>query len=147
MDLFGRKKLKRVIVDLSKAYGNLIEENNNLMKENKDLKNELTDLESLLKFNLNYEDTHGLIFPCSNRLDEEEFKVLKDKVAKFLSNCEKYVEYLPGQHTYCLTSKDKKYLIIKKETYNNDLALNIIRFSLDLAYAGSFFNLVYLVKY
>ena len=129
MDLFGRKKLKKSILNLTKICGELVEEKNNLINEKKNLEKEIDSLESLLKFHFNYEDTHGLIFPCSNKLDEEEFKILKEKLAKFLSNCEKHVEYLPGQHTYCLTSKDKKYLTIKKETYNNDLALNIIRFS------------------
>lgn len=127
MDLFGRKKLKKSILNLTKICGELVEEKNNLIKENKNLKNELADLENLLKFNLNYEDTHGLIFPCSNKLDEEEFKVFEDKLSKFLSNCEDHVEYLPGQRTYCLTSKDKKYLIIKKETHDN--ILHMFRFS------------------
>lgn len=116
MDLFNKKKVKKleeVIINLTKKCGNLVEENEQLRS---DLKFETI----ISNFYSSYNDTHGLIFPDTLKLDVEEFKKFKELMINFLDNFNNKIHFLPGQKSYTLCSKDGKYLTFKKEIIFND---------------------------
>lgn len=125
MDLFNKKKVKKLeetVINLTKECGNAIEEKNKLEEA-------LLTSKTLEEFYSDYQDTHGLIYPDTNDLDVEEFKVLQGLLKDFLKNFDGNVEYLPGQDIYSLTSKNGKYLVFKCKTFIEDDRAYLIRMS------------------
>ena len=123
MDLFGKKKIKKLnesVVNLTKVCGEVVEERNELLKEVNALRDDVKFLRTMADFFSDYDDTHGLIFPDTLKLDLEEFKKFKEKMTAFLEKFDNHIHFLPGQKSYCLCSTDGKYVVFKKQLAEDD---------------------------
>lgn len=123
MDLFGKKKIKKLnetVVNLTKVCNEAVEERNELLREVGSLKDDIKLLRIMSDFFSDYNDTHGLIFQDTLKLDVEEFKKFKEKMIDFLEKCNNHIHFLPGQKSYCLCSTDGKYVVFKKQVADDD---------------------------